>query len=136
MKKLLAPSLLGLALLGAAALAGCMDPNPAIQDPNLPHQVNISDTWLQSYIYAQVPKPERVGAGQLKVAVQLYNRTGDDISIDYSYFFTDKAGTKVEDPIATGREFERIPAHGYVTVSFTSLSAAAEDFRLYISRAR
>lgn len=132
MKKLLAMSLMGLALLAT----GCMDPIPANQDPNAPRQVNISDTWLQARIYAQVPRPERVGAGQLKVSVQLYNRTGDDIPVDYSYFFTDRNGTKVEDPIATGREFERIPAHGYVTVSFTSLSAAAEDFRLYISPAK
>lgn len=136
MKKQLTMGLLGLALLGMGTLAGCQDPIPAYQDPNAIHQVNISDSWLQARIYAQIPQPQRVGAGQLKVSVQVYNRTGDDISIDYSYFFTDKAGSKVEDPIATGRQFERIPAHGYQTISFTSMSAAAEDFRLYITPAK
>ena len=136
MKKLLPSSLLASSLLALGLLAGCQDPIPAWQNPNAPLQVTMDNNWLQNELYVQLPKPERVGAGQLKVTLQLYNRTGDDMTVDYKYFFTDKAGNKVEDPISTGWEAERVPAHGSQSISFTSLSAAADDFRVEIRSAK
>src|SRR4051812_15786791 len=102
MKRLLATTLLATGLL-----AGCMDPIPAMHNTGAYNQVNMSDTWLQQRVVLTIPKPERVGAGQLKVTVELYNRTGDDISVDYKYFFTDKSGTQVEQQVSTGWEFIR-----------------------------
>jgi uncharacterized protein YcfL len=131
MKKLLAMGLLSVGLL-----AGCMDPIAANQDLNAPVQVKMADTWIQSKLLVTVNRPERVGAGQLKVTLQVYNRTGDDIPIDYQYYFTDRNGVKVEDPISTGWERQVIPAHATQGVSFTSLSAAPEDFRVQIRQSK
>jgi len=132
MKKLLAMGLVALGLLAA----GCEGPIPAYQDQNETVQVHLTGYGLQDQIRVTPPKPERVGAGQLKVTVQLYNRTGSDLSLDYKYFFTDKNGVQVETPISTGWEFVKIPPRGYQAITFTSLSAAAEDFRVELRPAR
>ena len=132
MKKLLAMGLVTMGLLAA----GCEGPIPAYQDPNTPLQVSLTGFGVQDDIRVTLPKPERVGAGQLKVTVQLYNRTGSDLGLDYKYFFTDKAGVQVENPIATGWEFVKIPPRGYQAITFTSMSAAAEDFRVQLRPAR
>jgi len=132
MKKLLAMGLVAMGLLAA----GCEGPIPAYQDQYGPLQVSMTDYGMQDKIRVTAPKPERVGAGQLRVTVQLYNRTGSDLSVDYKYFFTDKAGVQVEQPISTGWEFVKIPPRGYQAVTFTSLSAAAEDFRVQLRGAR
>jgi uncharacterized protein YcfL len=131
MKKLLA---MGLVVLGMLA-AGCEGPIPAWQDPNSPLQVSLTGYGLQDKIRVVVPKPERVGAGQLKVTVQVYNTTGSDLTVDYKYQFTDKAGTPVENS-NIGWEAERIPPHGYQPIMFTSMSAAAEDFRVQLRPAQ
>jgi len=131
MKKLLA-----ITLLATGLMAGCMDPIPAMQNTYSPSQVNMSDTWLQQRVLLTIPKPERVGAGQLKVTVELYNRTGDDISVDYKYFFTDKSGTQIDQGVQTGWEFVRVPAHGRQSFSYTSMSAAAEDFHVDLRGAK
>ena len=73
---------------------------------------------------------------QLKVTLQLYNRTGDDMQIDYQYYFTDRNGVKVEDPISTGWERQIVSAHATQAVSFTSMSAAAEDFRVQVRKSK
>jgi uncharacterized protein YcfL len=127
MKKFLAMGLVSLGLLAA----GCEGPIPAYQDQNGPLQVSMTDFSLQDKIRVTIPKPERVGNGQLKVTVQLYNRTDKDLSVDYKYFFTDKAGVQVE-KLDIGWELERIPPRGYQSVTFTSMTAAAEDFRVQL----
>ena len=132
MKKLLAMGLVAVGLL----TAGCEGPIAAYQDPNAPLQVSMTGFGIQDDIRVSPPKPERVGAGQLKVTVQLYNRTGSTLAVDYKYFFTDKQGVQVETPIATGWENVRIPPRGYQAITFTSLSAAAEDFRVQLRPAQ
>ena len=127
MKKLFAMGLLSLGLLAA----GCEGPIPAYQDPSAPLQVSLTGYGLQDKIRVVVPKPERVGAGQLKVTVQVFNRTNSDLTVDYRYSFTDKAGTPVENS-NIGWEGERLPPNGYQTITFTSMSAAAEDFRVQL----
>ncbi len=122
--------MIGMGLVAAGMLlGGCTDTIPAYQDPNAPLQVSMSAYWLQWYLRVTVPKPERVGAGQLKVTLQLFNATDNDLLVQYKYYFIDKNGTQV-DNIDAGWETERIPPKGTHQISFTSLSAAAEDFRV------
>ncbi len=127
MKKLFAMGFMSLSLLAA----GCDGPIPAWQDPNSPLQVSLTGYGLQDKIRVVVPKPERVGAGQLKVTIQVANRTNSELTVDYKYSFTDKYGTPVENS-NIGWEGERISPRGYQTITFTSMSAAAEDFRVQL----
>jgi uncharacterized protein YcfL len=123
MKRIVAPILL------ATLIAGCTDSIPAYHDPNAPLQVSMSAYWLQWYLRVTVPKPERVGDGQLKVTLQLFNATDSDLLVQYKYYFVDKSGTQV-DQSDTNWEMERIAPKGTQQITFTSLSAAAEDFRV------
>ncbi|HEY4330368.1 MAG TPA: YcfL family protein [Phycisphaerae bacterium] len=124
-------SFLAFGVLSLSLLAGCNGPITAYQDPNMPLQVSVSDYWMQQEIRV-TPHVERIpGTGQLKVSVQVFNTTDKDLSLDYKYWFTDKAGIQV-DTIDSGWEFQRIPAKGYQNLTFTSMSAAAEDFRVQI----
>jgi len=128
MKKFLAMGLLGLGLM-----AGCNAPIPAFADPHTALQVSIKDYGLQWKLRVQPPVTERVApGGQLKVSVQIYNTTEDDMPLDYSYNFTDKQGVSIEDTSMSGLHAVKIPARGYQTITFMSMTAAAEDFRVYV----
>jgi uncharacterized protein YcfL len=125
MKRLLAMGLLSLGLL-----AGCNEPIPAWQDQHGPVQVSMTDVGLQWKVRVGNVATNRVGAGQLQVSMQVFNTTGDDLTVDYKYWFTDKAGVQVEDSNGLSWIHQRIPPHGYVTVTFTSMGSTAEDFRV------
>ena len=128
MKKLLA-----MGLLSVGFLAGCNAPIPAYNDPHAPLQVSIADTGLQWKTRVGNVQTERVaGSGQLKVSLQLYNTTNDDLTVDFKYWFTDKAGVQVEDNSGLGWVHKRLAPRGYETVSFMSMTPAAEDFRVQI----
>lgn len=130
MKKLLAMGL----LLSAGLLVGCNEPIAAYKDQHMPLQVSMTDYGLQWKLRVVEPvHTERVpGSGQLKVSMQIYNTTNDDLTVDYKYWFTDKAGVQVEDNSALGLVHERIAPRGYLTMSFTSMTGAAEDFRVQL----
>jgi hypothetical protein len=117
----------GLAALGMM-LGACNGPLPAWQDPNYPLQVSVSDTTLQGQVRVSVVKPERFGVGQLRVPVNVYNTTGGDLRIDYTYWFTDGAGRQTEQPLT---QHETLPPRGYRQLVVQSLGAA-EDFRVYL----
>jgi len=129
--------MIGIALLAITGMfaTGCTEPISAYQDPNAPLQVTVSDYWLRQQLKVTVPRPERIGAGQLKVTVQAYNTTDSDLLVQYKYWFTDKNGVQV-DNIDASWESERIAPRGYKQVTFTSLSAAAEDFRVQFRPAK
>ena len=127
MKKLLAMGLLGVGLL-----AGCNEPIPAFSDPHTALQVSIKDYGLQWKLRVQPPVAERVPGGQLKVSVQIYNTTEDDMPLDYSYSFTDKNGVQNEDSSMSGLHAVKIPARGYQTITFMSMTPAADNFRVYL----
>ena len=128
MKKLLAMGL----LLSAGLLAGCNEPISAYRDQNTPLQVSMTEYGLQWKLRVVEPiATERVpGSGQLRVKMQVYNTTNDDLTVDYKYWFTDKNGVQVEDSSGLGWTHERIAPRAYLTVTFMSMSAAAEDFRV------
>jgi hypothetical protein len=128
MKKFLVMGL----LTSSLAMSGCYEPIPAWQDPNAPLQVSISDYWLQDKLRVTPPQPERFGSGQLRVALQVFNRTDQDLSVDYSYWFTDKAGREIEAPKT---RVEVLPPKGYKTFTFESLTAV-DDFRVQLRPAR
>ncbi len=125
MKKLL---VIGLAAAGVTLAACQTGPIPAWQDPNYPLQVSVSDTTLQSQIRVSVQKPERFGAGQLRVTLNVLNTTGDDLRVDYTYWFTDASGRQVEAPLTRG---DTLPPHGYKPLVIESLSAV-DDFRVQL----
>ena len=113
----------------AGLMAGaCEGPIPAWQDASYPLQVSVSDTRLQSQVRVSVVKPERFGAGQLRVPVNVRNTTGEDLRIDYTYWFTDAAGRQTEQPLT---QHETLPPHGMKQLLVQSLGAA-EDFRVYL----
>lgn len=114
------------------AMAACEGPIPAWQDPNAPLQVSVSGYGMQDKIRVTPPQPERFGQGQLRVALQVFNRTGSDLSVDYTYWFTDKAGREVESPKT---RVEVLPPNGYKVLAFESLTAV-DDFRVQLRPAR
>ncbi|HVT83487.1 MAG TPA: YcfL family protein [Phycisphaerae bacterium] len=132
MKRIVAPLLLAAVALG---FAGCTEKIGAYQDPEAPKQVMITEYWLRQQIRVNVPRPERVGAGQLKVNMNVYNTTDHDLLIQYKYIFTDKNGVQV-DNIGAGWESERIAPRDTHPISFTSMSAAADDFQVTIRPAK
>ena len=127
MKKLMAMGLLGVGLL-----AGCNDPIAPFQDKNMPIQVSMTDYDMQWKLRVQPPATERVPGGQLKVSLQIYNTTQDDMTIDYKYWFTDKNGVQNEDNSMSGWNAVRLAPRGYQTVTFTSMTAAADNFRVQL----
>ncbi len=135
MKKLLMVGLL-VGLLGGVGggLGGCTEPIPAMQDPVMPLQVSMESYWLQSQLLVTVLPVTRVGAGQLHVNIQLYNKTDFDLSVDYKYYFVDEHGAQVEIP--SGSQFIRIPKRSTQQFEFTSMSASAADFRVVLRQAQ
>lgn len=117
------------AALGAM-LAACTGPIPAWQDPHYPLQVSVSDTSLQTQVRVSVLTPERFGSGQLRVPVNVFNTTGEDLRVDYTYWFTDAGGRQTEQPLT---QHTSIPPNGYKQLDLRSISAA-EDFRVYLRR--
>ena len=130
MKKMLGLLLLG----GALSMVGCTEPIVANQNPYMPSQVTVTDYWLQNDIYVKVLQPERVGAGQLRAPIEIYNKTDHDLTIDYTYTFVDQGGVQVGNPPTW--EFERLPPRGSKQIAPTSMSANAADFRVQIRKAK
>src|SRR5262249_17754173 len=130
MKRLITAATAALSL----ALAACDNPPlPAYQAHDMPSQVTVTDWWLQQDMRVSQVTPERVGAGQLKVTVQVYNTTDHDLTLDYKYWFTDKNGTAIEKD--TGWQFFRVAPRGFETYSFTSIGAV-DDFRVQMRKAQ
>jgi len=128
MKRFLAMGLLAGAM--GVALAGCAgSPLPAYQSPDVPAQITFTNWGLQQAIKVSKVAPERVGAGQLKVTVELYNATNSDVPLDYKYSFTDKAGVALENQ--TDWLFVKLPPRGFQAFSFTSTSPV-DDFRVQL----
>ena len=117
------------------AVASCTDPISATQDPVVQYpQVQFDSYYLQTWMRVQPPAVDRVGAGQLHVVVPIRNRTDEDRSLDYKYYFTDKNGVQVESP--SGWQLVKIPRKGIEQFEFTSLSAAPQDFRVELREAK
>lgn len=126
----------GICLMGlAVALAGCTEKIGAYQDPEKPKQVMVTEYWLREQLRVDVSRPERVGAGQLKVNMNLYNTTDFPLLVQYKYVFTDRGGVQV-DNIDAGWQSERIAPRETKPISFTSMSAAAEDFQVTVRPAK
>jgi predicted small secreted protein len=118
----------------AASLTACNEPIPAYQDIHHPLQVSMTDYYTQDSLRVNKITPERTGAGQLKVTVELFNRRDWEMTVDYKPRFMDKNGMQVDNDI--GWQLVRIPQRGYQSFSFTSMSAAAEDFQVQLRRAQ
>ena len=132
MKRVVPTLLLAVITLG---FSGCIEKIGAYQDSQWPKQVSVSEYWLREQIRVNVPRPERVGAGQLKVNMTIYNVTDFDLLIQYKYVFTDKNGVEV-DQSGAGWESERIAPRTTQHIEFTSMSAAADDFQVTIRPAK
>jgi hypothetical protein len=128
MKKFLAMGLVAAGLM----MGACQGPIPAFQDPNAPLQVSLASYGLQDKIRVTVMPVERFGAGQLRVRVEGFNRTNQDLGLEYSFWFTDKTGRQVEQPRPG---YELIRPNDYKTVTFESLTAA-DDFRVQLRQSR
>lgn len=128
MRNVLRSCILLLAAWGLVALAGCTTPISAAQNslPDYP-QIHVQGYWTQAWTRFDVPKPVRVGSGQLMVAVNVRNLTDDDLLLDYQYSFT-RGGIQVEEP--SGYMNIRIPRKGRSQIQFTSLTANVDDFEL------
>ena len=128
--------LLSIALLsaGLCVMSSCTEPITANQNLYITPQVSISDYWLREDLSVTVQQPQRVGAGQLKVPIEIRNNRDWELHLDYSYSFVDKGGTQVDSP--TAYEFLRIPPRGSAQIAPTSLSAMAADFHVFIRRAK
>src|SRR4051794_2640809 len=131
MKKTLALALLG-ALL-TTGLSGCNDPIPALKDPYSPIQISLEGYVLQNDVRVTVLPVQRTGQGQMRVVIQLYNRTPFDLSVDYKYYFVDGRGAQVDVP--SGWQFIKVPPKGTNQFEFVSLSAMADDFRVQLRKA-
>jgi hypothetical protein len=127
--------LLAIAVAGALSLAACTDPIPLRQDPTInPPQIHVTDYWLQNDIYGQTVSVHRVGAGQLEVAVRLYNKRDWEKQVDYRYRFLSQSGAEVEAP--SGWHALRIEQRGYTELKFTSMTAQAADFDVQVRPVR
>ncbi|MGN6368807.1 MAG: DUF1425 domain-containing protein [Phycisphaerae bacterium] len=130
LKKVL-PLLMGAPLV--IALSGCTDPIAAWQDPIVEYpQVHVDAYSLQQRIRVQKPIASRFGAGQLQVDVPIRNLTDHDLNVDYIYYFTDRRGVQVGEPVTA---FQMIPRKGIGQLEFKSLSAV-DDFRVEIRDAK
>src|ERR1051325_3014775 len=118
--KMLAGGVLCVALVGCAG-----SPYNALQSPDMPSQISMQDWYTQQAIRVTKAVPERVGAGQLKVTVEVYNSTNSDVSLDYRYSFVDHGGVAVENQ--TGWQLVKVPARGVQAFAFTSTSPV-DDF--------
>lgn len=124
-----------LALVSIFALAGCTEPIQLKQDPiATPPQIHLTRYGLQNDIYGEVLPVHRVGAGQLDVAVRLYNKTGQELQVDYQYRFLDQGGAEIESP--SGWHAMRIAPKGWAEAKFTSMTAQAADFDLDVRPVR
>jgi uncharacterized protein YcfL len=114
-------------------LAACTDPIPAWQDPLTGRtQVTVTEYWLQDKIRVQPPHVERVGAGQLKVSIEIRSRHDWDLPLDYQYHFYDQAGKQT---YVSGWQLVRLPRKGSNTIDFTSMDPAA-DFSVELRTAK
>ena len=129
MKKLLATG-----LIVTAMLLGCQDPIAAKMDELPPQQVSLDNDYLRNTLRFRTPMIERVGAGQLKVTMQVYNLTGDPVKLDYKYYFTDANWTPIDDGVVTGwlPVQGNVAPHDWTAFSFTSISAAPQNFKVHI----
>ena len=119
--------LLGGLLLPVCLLAACTGPITATQDPVDQYpQVHLTSYWLQDKIRVQPPQVSRVGAGQLKVYVEIRSRYDWDLPCDYKYYFYDANHRQTYE---SGWQFVKIPRKGISTIDFTSMDPAA-DFRV------
>ena len=113
--------------LATFSLTGCTEPIAAYQDEMTQYpQIHVTSYWLQDKIRVQPPQVSRVGAGQLKVAIQIRSKWDWDLPCDYKYYFYDPAGKQTYE---SGWQSVKIPRKGITAFDFTSLDPAA-DFRV------
>lgn len=130
MNKILPMTLLAGAL--SLGLAGCNEPINALQDQLPTNQFAMANIDVQHDVRIKPMPPQRVGAGQLEVIVQVYNLRAWDYVLDYTYYFVDANGAQVESP--SGRQELRIPPHGTAQFKITSMTAQAADFRIQMRK--
>lgn len=114
-------------------LAACTGPIPAYTDPITGRtQVTVTEYWLQNMIRVQPLRPERVGAGQLKVSIEIRSFADYDLPLDYQYHFYDQTGHQT---YVSGWQLVRLPRKGNNTIDFTSMDPAA-DFSVELRTAK
>ncbi len=95
-------------------------------------QVHLASYSLQGKITIQEPIVNRVGDGQLQVAVPVRNMTGDRLYLEYQYYFLNHQGVQVEEN--SGWNTLRLPPYSVQQIQFSSLTAEAYNFDLDIRR--
>ena len=127
MRKLLVAGL----LVTGMALAGCDNPPlHAYQSKFDTPQIVLTDWVLQQDLRVTKAITNRVGSGQLQVAIELENNTDHNIKVDYRYWYLDKNGATVDSP--SSWQFTTVPSRAFQQFSITSMSSAADDFHVEI----
>ncbi|MCL2639498.1 MAG: YcfL family protein, partial [Phycisphaerales bacterium] len=101
------------------AMGGCASPSwPGVD----------VDTSLLPNIELQPSVTSRVDAERLHVEIPVRNRTNKSIALEYKFFFIDTNNIQVE--IDQSWRSKQIPPRGMETITFTSMTASAADFRV------
>jgi hypothetical protein len=115
------------------SLVGCQGPVVPYADSLSPYpQIHLTSYSLQSKIVVKEPIVSRVGGGQLDVVVPVRNLTDHTLYLQYQYAFLDSRGIMVEGH--SGWMTLRIAPYAMAQAHFTSMTAAAANFDLDISR--
>jgi uncharacterized protein YcfL len=127
--------IMAMAVLAAAGIAGgCAGPIAARNEDLVQYpQVQLDAYSLHEAIVVQQPRVNRVGAGQLHVAITVRNRWDRDLHLQYKGYFVDQGGMTVEQP-GPWTDFT-VPRKGIDGFEFTSLGPTAADFRVEIREA-
>jgi uncharacterized protein YcfL len=121
-------------LAGAGILGGCSDPIAARNEQIVQYpQVHVDAYSLHEAIVVQPPRVDRVGAGQLHVAITVRNKWDRDLRLQYKAYFVNQAGMTVEQP-TPWTDFT-VPRKGIDGFEFTSLGPTAADFRVELREA-
>ena len=114
-------------------LAGCQGPVVPYADSLSPYpQIHLTSYGLQGKIVVKEPIVSRVGGGQLDVVVPVRNLTDHTLYLQYQYAFLDSRGVMIEG--RSGWMDLRLPPYAIAQAHFTSMTAAAANFDLDISR--
>ncbi|HVS72132.1 MAG TPA: DUF1425 domain-containing protein [Phycisphaerae bacterium] len=121
--------------VGATLMAGCAGPIAARQDDLTQYpQVHEDAYSLHEAIVVQPPIVNRVGAGQLHVAITVRNKWDRDLHLQYQYYFKNQQGAMVE-PISPWMDFT-VARKGIDQFDFTSMSPMAADFDVHLREAK
>ncbi|HVX84935.1 MAG TPA: YcfL family protein [Phycisphaerae bacterium] len=122
-------------VVGGCLFAGCAGPIAARQDDLTQYPQVLVDAYsLHEAIVVQPPVTNRVGAGQLHVAVPIRNKWDRDLHLQYQYWFINQQGATVE-PKSPWMDFT-VPRKGIDQFDFTSMGPMAADFRVELREAK